>query len=199
MFVRFRQTAYRLRASLIETRRVGGKVRHEHIASLGSIPTPSEVADRIAFWNRLHERLAKLVNRIDATAQAKIIGAIHARVPMVTPDEQRTLQLENAKADARFWAPVADMHTSNAEGHKGLIAVAERKVAEIEAERAKAAAYAEQANDRIARIERGEEVAGGLGKPMTYEDALAILRKAGFTKRDIRRLEAAGRASRHIA
>jgi hypothetical protein len=37
MFVRFRQTPRRLQASLVETRRSNGKVRHEHIASLGSV------------------------------------------------------------------------------------------------------------------------------------------------------------------
>lgn len=103
MFVRFRQTGSRLPASLIETRRVDGKVRHEHIASLGSIATPLIVADRIAFWRRLHERLAKLDNRLDGEAQAKLLGVVHARIPMVTADEQRTLQLENAKADAQTW------------------------------------------------------------------------------------------------
>jgi hypothetical protein len=29
---------------------------------------------RIAFWGRLHERLAKLSNRIDATMQGVILG-----------------------------------------------------------------------------------------------------------------------------
>lgn len=37
MFVRFRQTRKRLQASIIETRRADGKVRHEHIAGLGSV------------------------------------------------------------------------------------------------------------------------------------------------------------------
>ena len=32
MFVRFRQSARRLQLSLVETRRDGSKVRHEHIA-----------------------------------------------------------------------------------------------------------------------------------------------------------------------
>jgi hypothetical protein len=45
MFVRFRQSAQRQQPSIVETRRVAGKVRHEHVASLGSIrPTPS-IAD----------------------------------------------------------------------------------------------------------------------------------------------------------
>jgi hypothetical protein len=37
--------------------------------------------------------------------------------------------------------------------------------------------------DRIARIERGEDVAGGFGKPMTFEDLL----NAGMTRADIAR------------
>ena len=87
MIVHFRETPYGLAMSLVETRRENGKVRHEHVASLGSIETPPSVAARIEFWR--HERLAQLSNRLDAETQGKIMGAVHARVPMVTPDEQR--------------------------------------------------------------------------------------------------------------
>src|SRR5215208_4526979 len=99
MFVRFRQTKYRLQVSLVETRRVGGKVRHEHVAGLGSVELPLSVEGRLAFWQRLHQRLGRLSNRIGASAQAKILGDVHTRIPMVTADEQRALQLENAEAD----------------------------------------------------------------------------------------------------
>src|SRR5215510_1726404 len=58
MFARFRRTRHRLQVSLVETRRVGGKVRHEHVAGLGSIETPPSVDARLAFWVRLHQRLA---------------------------------------------------------------------------------------------------------------------------------------------
>ena len=37
MFVHFRETPYGLAMSLVESRRENGKVRHEHVASLGSI------------------------------------------------------------------------------------------------------------------------------------------------------------------
>jgi hypothetical protein len=47
MFVRFRESTHRLQVSLVETRRLGGGVRHEHIASLGSIANKPSVADRI--------------------------------------------------------------------------------------------------------------------------------------------------------
>ena len=100
MFVHFRETPYGLAMSLVETRRENGKVRHEHVASLGSIETPLSVAARIEFWRGLHERLDQLSNRLDAQTRGKVIGAVHARVPMVTPDEQRALQLEKAKGDA---------------------------------------------------------------------------------------------------
>jgi hypothetical protein len=101
MFVRFRvrETPYGLAMSLVETSRENGKVRHDHVASLGSIETPLSVAARIEFWRGLHERLAQLSNRLDAETRGKVMGAVHARVPMVTPDEQRALQLENAKGD----------------------------------------------------------------------------------------------------
>jgi hypothetical protein len=93
MFVRFRvtknfrETKTRLRVSLVETRRIeGGKVRHVHLASLGSVPMPPEIDDRLVFWKRLHGRLGDLANRLDDEKQAKVLGEVHARIPMV-PDE----------------------------------------------------------------------------------------------------------------
>ena len=88
MFVHFRETPYGLAMSVVENRRENGKVRHEHVVSLGSIETPPSVAARIEFWRELHERLAELSNRLDAETRGKVMGAVHARVPMVTPDEQ---------------------------------------------------------------------------------------------------------------
>jgi hypothetical protein len=76
--------------SLVENRRENGKVRH--VVSLGSIETPPSVAARIEFWRELHERLAELSNRLDAETRGKVAGAVHARIPMVTPDEQRDAQ-----------------------------------------------------------------------------------------------------------
>jgi hypothetical protein len=89
MFVRFRQTLSSLQVSLVETRRIDGKVRHEHVAGLGSIVEPMTVADRVAFWSALYQRLAKLSNRIDAEAHAKVLGSVHAR--------------EKTCADANLW------------------------------------------------------------------------------------------------
>jgi hypothetical protein len=187
MFVRFRQTESRLQVSLVETRRIDGKVRHEHIASFGSVGVPPSVEDRIAFWQRLHRRLAKLSNRIHATAQTKLLGDVHARIPMVMLDEQRALQLRNAEVDERFWTNLHDMHAETVEGQRGLAASVERRVAEGKAEMAKAASHRDAARKRRERLQRGEDVPGGLGKPHTREDFERILREVGWTASDIQR------------
>ena len=161
MFVRFRRNKSRVQVSLVETRRIDGKVRHEHVASFGSVEWPPSAEARIAFWQRLHERFATLSNRIDATTQAQLLGEIHARIPMVTLDEQRALQLRNAEADERFWSSLHDMHAGTVEDHKGLAASVERKVVEGQAEMAKAATHRDTAKERRERLERGEDVPGG--------------------------------------
>src|SRR5271169_1402515 len=103
MFVRFRQQGRRFQASLMQTRRVAGKMQSEHIASLGTVDAAVSVRERLAFWAELPARLARLGNRVGPDDQPKIYGALHARIPMVTPDEQRAVQAENAKDDERFW------------------------------------------------------------------------------------------------
>jgi hypothetical protein len=85
------------------------------------------------------------------------------------------------------------MHAGMVEDHKGLAATAERKIAEGQAEMAKVAAGRDAAKERRERLERGEDVPGGLGKPLTREDAERILRDAGWSKSDIRQcVEMAG-------
>ena len=72
MFVRFRVTLSSLQASIVETRRIGGRVRHEHVAALGSIKLPITPDGRAGFWEQLWQRLSRLSNRLDASAQQKI-------------------------------------------------------------------------------------------------------------------------------
>ena len=124
--------------------------------------------------------MAKLGNRIDAATQAKLLGDIYARIPMVMIDERRALQLDNAKVDAQAWDIIADLHAGTVEGQAGLIASAEHAKAGAATEQAKAAAEADRSKDRIARVERGENVDGGLGKPVVFDEQFLL--KAGFTK-----------------
>ena len=48
----------------MQTRRVDGKVRSEHIGSLGSVDADVSVRARLAFWAKLPQRLAALGNRV---------------------------------------------------------------------------------------------------------------------------------------
>jgi hypothetical protein len=179
MFIRFRHVANRLQANLETTRRVAGKVKGEHIATLGSVPLQPSVADRIAFWAKAHGRLDRLANRIGPD-MAKIMRALHERVPMVTTDEQRELQLENARADERFHTGLAGMQASIVEDHKGLKVTVEQVIAANQTEATANAERAAAARDRVERIERGESVPGGLNQPATYEDIAKIAKRAGY-------------------
>jgi hypothetical protein len=183
MFVCFRETARRLQASLIETRRSEGKVRHEHIAGLGSVPLVPSAAERIAFWAKLHQRLDALGNRIDAARLGALLTAIHARIPMPTQDDQQAVQLE--REDARFWQAMAEMAADDIAGHKELLASTERAIAGREKASADFPAYAQAAKDRLARTEKGEVVAG-ISPPMTQKDFLRI---SGMTEAEAQHCE----------
>jgi len=165
-------------------------VRHEHIASLGSLEIPQTIPGRLTLWQRLYERLARLANRLNAEAQAKVLAAVHGRVPMVTADEQRALQLENAKADADFWERLHSTQTGTVEDHKGLAAAVAANIAQGETAAAEAAVNAKAARERVERIERGENVEGGLHKRWTRETIEAELIKSGdVTREDLRHWE----------
>ena len=136
MFVRFREIkrqdgSSRLEAALIEARRRGGRPRQEFVAVLGSIPWPEPSFDaRIAFWETLHQRLSRLANRIGDTG--KIMGAIHAQIPMPTQEELAEQQRGSAEDEiAEAERRAADWERgqeSNARIIKGLeVAVEQAK------------------------------------------------------------------------
>jgi hypothetical protein len=181
LFARFRTVGQRLHVSVVETRRDSTKVRQEHLASLGSIPQPPTSAERIAFWTKLHERLARLANRTTAEQRGQILAAVHARIPMPTPDEQHAVQLENARADARFWQILSGMQAEDIEAHKKLLASTQRAIAEREQTAAETAARGQASDDRLARTEAGEAVA--VPPPMTRKDMLRI---SGMTEAEAR-------------
>jgi hypothetical protein len=82
--VRLRQSAQRLQLSIVETRRGRWQGSSRDIASLGSIRPTLSIADRIEFWARLHQRLERLSNRINAEALEQILGGVHDRIPTLT-------------------------------------------------------------------------------------------------------------------
>ena len=78
---------------------------------------------------------------------------------------------------------------TQADDHKRLVATAQRAVADGEAAANEAAAKAAAAKDRAERIKRGEDVPGGISKPLTRETFDRILHEAGWNAADIKRAE----------
>ena len=181
MFARFRQTPRRLQVSLSATSRINGTVRHEHIASLGSVPLAMTIADRMAFWAKLHQRLQRLANRLDATQQASVMGAIYARIAMPTPDEQQAELIERARQDAEQWQQIAEMGSEQAEGLKGLAERTQQQAAAVARQAADSRAHADAAKARLAKVEAGEVVP--VPKPLTCAEMLRI---SGMTEAQAR-------------
>ena len=82
-----------------------------------------------------------------------------------------------------------DLHVGQVEGHKGIVATAERTIQHSEAAAAQAGEHVQAAQERLDRLDRGEDVPGGLHRPMTREEFDAVLLAAGLTKADIRYME----------
>jgi hypothetical protein len=78
------------------------------------------------------------------------------------------------------------MTQAQVEDHKALAATVETAIAEGQSAAADAADKVTVAKDRVERLRRGEDVPGGLSKPITPEDYERILRDAGMTTSDIR-------------
>jgi hypothetical protein len=53
-------------------------------------------------------------------ARRELMGIVHERIMMVTPEEQQALQRENLEADEKFWADLHDLHAGTVEDTKGL-------------------------------------------------------------------------------
>jgi hypothetical protein len=130
MFVRFRTVRHRLQASILETRRTAGKVVNEYIASLGSIAVPLTVPGRQAFWANLWKRLSSLGNRIGTDDQAKIRNEVHARIPMVMPEEANADEAEYWEEYSAMWADDAARERERA---ASIIKEAEKRAEQDEA------------------------------------------------------------------
>jgi hypothetical protein len=181
MFVRFRQMKTTLQVTLLVGRRVNGRVRHQQVAALGSVKLPLDLDRREGFWRRLHERLGRLRNRLDAAAQAKIMREMHARVPTVTADERREHEVALAEGERRLWDCMRDLLAERAAGLEDMTSKATASSAEARKSAEDAEARSAAAAERLERWCRGEDAPRG--KAVDFEQ---ILRDAGWTAADLR-------------
>jgi len=181
MFVRFRQTNSTVQASLLAGRRIDGGVRHEQIVSFGSIKLPMTIDGRETFWRKLHESLARLGNRIAEVEQAKSMASIHARIPMVTPDERREHEIALAEREQHVWNGMHELLAERAAGMDGVASFATESATADRQGAADASTRAVDAADRRDRLRRGEDAPRG-----SEIDFEKIVRQAGWTSADIR-------------
>lgn len=137
---------YRLLVSLVENKRVDGKVRQEHIADLGAIdgywlsafyadidPTilttlqhegwrRASVWQRHAFWQGVDDTLRRLGNCLDAEQLSQIRASIDARIPMLTSAELDAIPQWETEEKLQQWHL---MH----QGYAGLIKDAKKEMA----------------------------------------------------------------------
>ena len=102
----------------------------------------------------MHEALARLSNRIDAAQLTAIMGAIHARIPMLTADEVATMQEAEAAGEIEDWRGLKGWWEGEVKRAEERIAQAEE---EIRHEREKIAVIApmvEEAADSTVACER---------------------------------------------
>jgi hypothetical protein len=78
-------------AILVESKRVNGKSKQEHIAYLGSINEAQlSIGPQVAyFWGKAWRILDRLNNRLSATERGKIEQSLAMKVPRITWDEYR--------------------------------------------------------------------------------------------------------------
>jgi len=190
MFVRFRRQYRRLNVSLIETRRVAGKIKTEHIAALGSVSTaePPPTRDRVAFYRDLKERLDRLMNRIDARQRKAIVSAIVARIPVPSKDEILAMQTAEADYDVDFWRKAVDDFREGGTFtvlQRRVLATVQQKIDDNLAFAKIAETCAAEAAERADQLKRGEAVRpeGDQIRARTKQLAVAMLAKEAYPQK----------------
>jgi hypothetical protein len=131
---------HRLEVSIVETRREGGKVKHKHVASLGSVWGDSPAA-REAFWIECEARLVRLANRLGPDLD-RLRQAIAARIPPLTDAEREAMKAAAWERLEQHWGGEIENQTkwikeSNEviERHRIKRNIAEALLAEIKSTR----------------------------------------------------------------
>lgn len=164
---------YRLNVSLVENSRATGKVKQEHIASLGSIEgawlwefyadagphvaAAVTVADwpgkgaahRAYFWECVEDRLSRLVNRLGADDVTVIRAAIHKRIPRPSQEEKRAIELAKLQDNYKTWKDLNDMQQKWITAEGKHIERAKARIKELESDAAESATGAMAAASRL--------------------------------------------------
>jgi hypothetical protein len=173
MFVRFQERNNRLLVRLLQSRRVNGKVRQEHIAELGAIHLSPSPEARLVFWTTLHQTLSRLSNRVPDTT--KILTAIHARVPMPSMKDNTEVQATRNQRSLRQWSSHLEGCREQIELNAIMKTKAEQNINLWQSEAARAEANMKAAQEAIAT---GQEAP----KPLSPRELAKLYSELGLTK-----------------
>jgi hypothetical protein len=104
---------------------------------------------------------------------------------MAAADDQIAHTLTVARQDAKVFGTVAEGVAEMIAGKRVMIARLQADIVELESAQDRYTAEAAITQDRVARLERGEDVPGGIGKPI---DPQEVLRRAGYSDAELRHL-----------
>ena len=172
MHIRSRLHHRRLQISLVDTQRADGKVRQEHVASL-------------AFWTQVHPRLSRLDNRLSPEMRARVMGELHAVVPMVSIDAAIAGKIETADRNLQRSTKLRDMFQEMVSAKKAMLVQLQRDIAEGEAQAAKMDGAVKRDQDKLTRLKAGEDVP--VGEELDYAAVRAICKNAGWSRGDFHR------------
>jgi hypothetical protein len=135
---------------------------------------------RIALWRRVYETLAELASRIDADTQGKIISAVHSRIPIVTPNEQRALRVrprpEPEKAPRHEGAKERPQNKAPISGSDAGMLPLPRVPSLLNAEQeGMQTEHAQIAEERPTQVGNGKRIESGFSKPTAVEEFTTVL------------------------
>jgi hypothetical protein len=121
----------RLEVSIVATRREDGKVKHTHVASLGSIVGDS-LRGRDTFWNECKVRLVRLANRLGPDAD-RLRQVIAARIPPLTDTDRMALDAEAWDSLEGMWDNFAKRKARESSQYNEYAKVLRREAQEADA------------------------------------------------------------------
>jgi hypothetical protein len=104
----------RLEVSIVETHRDGGKVRQQHVASLGSYFLPGSLRARESFWSNCEARLERLANRIGPDMD-RLREDIAARIPPLTDEDSKAIDAAAWQQLEAWWNDLAKRRIERAQ------------------------------------------------------------------------------------
>ena len=169
---------YRLLVSLVENKRVDGKVQQEHIADLGAIdgywlsafyadidPTiaatlqhegwrRASVWQRHAFWQGVDDALHRLGDRLDAEQLSQIKASIDARIPMLTSTEHDAIPQWETEEKLQQWHRMHQGYADLIEDAKKDMAHHEERLAVLREVLPEMEEYVGEITELVQRVER---------------------------------------------